>query len=50
MKALKEINDKLKMEKPEKSSEIAKLYGLSYTLPIGIATDALESYPDAILD
>jgi len=50
MKALKEINDKLKMEKPEKSSEIAKLYGLSYTLPIGIAVDALESYPDAILD
>ena len=50
MKALKEINDKLKIEKPSKSSEVAKLYGLSYTLPVGIAMDALESYPDIVLD
>ena len=50
MKALKEINDKLKVEKPEKSSEQTKLYGLSYSLPLGIATDALECYPDVLLD
>ena len=50
MKTLKEINDKLKIEKPQKCSEVAKLYGLSYNLPIGIATDAIESYPDIILD
>ena len=50
MKALKEINDKLKIEKPEKCSEIAKLYGLSYSLPLGIANDALEYYPDFVLD
>ena len=50
MKALKEINDKLKIEKPKKSSEVAKLYGLSHTLPLGIATDALENYPDLVLD
>ena len=50
MKTLKEINDKLKIEKPQKCSEVAKLYGLSYNLPIGIATGAIESYPDIILD
>ena len=50
MKTLKEINDKLKIEKPQKCSEVAKLYGLSYNLPIGIATDAIESYPDILLD
>ena len=50
MKALKEINDKLKIERPEKTSEVAKLYGLSYTLPLGIAYDALENYPDLVLD
>ena len=50
MKTLKEINDKLKIEQPQKCSEVAKLYGLSYNLPIGIATDAIESYPDIILD
>ena len=50
MKTLKEINDKLKIEQPQKCSEVAKLYGLSYNLPIGIATGAIESYPDIILD
>ena len=50
MKTLKEINDKLKIEQPQKCSEVAKLYGLSYNLPIGIATDAVESYPDILLD
>ena len=50
MKTLKEINDKLKIEQPQKCSEVAKLYGLSYNLPIGIATDAIESYPDILLD
>ena len=50
MKTLKEINDKLKIEKPQKCSEVAKLYGLSYNLPIGIATGAIESYPDILLD
>ena len=47
MKSIKEINDLLNKEKP---SDTAKLYGLSYTLPLGIATDALENYPDIILD
>ena len=50
MKTLKEINDKVKIEQPQKCSEVAKLYGLSYNLPIGIATGAIESYPDIILD
>ena len=50
MKTLKEINDKLKIEQPQKCSEVAKLYGLSYNLPVGIATGAIESYPDIILD
>ena len=52
MKSIKEINDLLNKEKPdkEKPSDTAKLYGLSYTLPLGIATDALENYPDIILD
>ena len=50
MKTLKEINDKLKIEQPQKCSEVAKLYGLSYNLPIGIAADAVESYPDILLD
>jgi hypothetical protein len=50
MKTLKEINDKLKIEHPQKCSEVAKWYGLSYNLPIGIATDAVESYPDILLD
>ena len=50
MKTLKEINDKVKIEQPQKCSEVAKLYGLSYNLPIGIATDAIESYPDILLD
>ena len=50
MKTLKEINDKLKIEQPQKYSEVAKLYGLSYNLPIGIATGAIESYPDILLD
>ena len=50
MKCLKEINEQLKKEKPTKTSEVAKLYGLSHTLPINIAADALESYSDVILD
>ena len=50
MKCLKEINDKLKIEKPKKTSEVVKLYGLSYTLPISIASSALENYSDYILD
>ena len=50
MKALKEINDKLKKEKPAQSSEKTKLYGLSYSLPLGIASNALECYPDVMLD
>ena len=52
MKTLKEINDWLNKEKPDekKSSDITKLYGLSYTLPLGIATNALDNYADVILD
>ena len=50
MKALKEINDKLKKEKPAQSSEKTKLYGLSYSLPLGIASNALVCYPDVMLD
>ena len=50
MKALKEINDNLKVEKPKECSQVAKLYGFSYKLPIGIASEALESYPDLLLD
>ena len=43
-------NEQLKKEKPTKTSEVAKLYGLSHTLPINIAADALENYSDVILD
>ena len=50
MKALKEINDNLKVEKPKECSQVAKLYGFSYKLPVGIASEALESYPDLLLD
>ena len=52
MKTLKEINDWLNKEKPDekKSSDITKLYGLSYTLPLGISTNALDNYADVILD
>ena len=50
MKSLKEINDALKIEKPKECSQVAKLYGFSYKLPIGIASEALESYPDLLLD
>jgi sphinganine-1-phosphate aldolase len=50
MKALKEINDELKVEQPKNISDVAKLYGFSYKLPQGIASDALESYPDFLLD
>ena len=50
MKCLKEINDKLKIEKPKKTSDVVKLYGLSYTLPLNVAMNALENYSDYLLD
>ena len=50
IKNLKEIHDKLKKEKPNKISDKAKLYGMSYSLPESIAINALDVVADAVLD
>jgi len=50
IKDLKEINDRIKKEKPNKISYTAKLYGMSFSLPESIARNTLDVIGDAFLD
>lgn len=50
MKDLKEINDKIKKEKPTQISDKAKLYGMGISLPLSVAKNAMDVICDAALD